>query len=122
MSRKTLLQCLTIAGLAYGVAAHAHVEVIAVHGYFFKDGIDNFRFTVNGDHYYICTGGAYCPSSMYISIKPDKDNIFDLYDYRPRGSYYTISDSCKKQVINVKPHTGRTIKIVRNNREIVCNY
>ena len=117
------LMYLPILCFAYGVVAHAQGEMILVEGYFFEGKIQSFQFTVNGEHHYVCTGGSpYCPSSMYISIEPNKDNIFNLYAYEGRPHNYTISDSCRRQIINVKPNTGRTIKIVRKEQEIVCNY
>lgn len=122
MKGKSILAYLMILFLAYGEIAFARGEMILVEGRFFEGYISSFQFTVNGEHHYVCTGGSpYCPSSMYISIDPNKDYIFNLYDYEGRPYYYTISDSCRNQVINVKPNTGKTIKIVRNELSIVCN-
>lgn len=121
MKRKFPLILLTILGLFHIEIAQALGEMIMVESKF-EGNIHSFQYTVNGEHHYVCTGGSeYCPSRMFISIEPNKDNVFNLYDYESR-SYYTISDGCRNQIINVKPNTGKIITIVRNEGDIVCEY
>jgi hypothetical protein len=108
--------CLVHVGLA-----HSHGEMIMVESKF-GDGLQSFQFTVNGEHSHVCAHGPYCPTRMFINIEPNKDNIFDLYWFEPRQNHNKISDSCVNQTINVKPNSGATITIVRNDREIVCKY
>ena len=120
MKRK-LLTCLASLCLSYVGIAYAMQEMIMVQTKF-EGNVRYFQFTVNGRRYAVCTGGSeFCPSRQFISIGPDIENTFDLYDYH--GSHtYNISDSCRNKIIKVKPHTGQTIIIARDNSNIVCNY
>ena len=113
---------LTISCLTYMGLAHSHGEMIMVESKF-GDGLQSFQFTVNGEKSSVCAraGGGYCPNRMFVTIEPNKDNIFNLYSFEPRYRY-TISDSCINQIINVKPNSGATITIVRDDRTIVCKY
>jgi hypothetical protein len=112
---------LTILCLVYMGLAHSHGEMIMVESKF-GDGLQSFQFRVNGENNSLCSSGTFCPKRIFINIEPNKDNIFDLYWFEPRQYHYKISDSCIKQTINVKPNSGATITIVRNDNEIVCKY
>jgi hypothetical protein len=108
--------CLTHAGIAYSLG-----EMIMVESKF-EGRINSFQYKVNGEFHHVCTGGSqYCPNREFISIDPNKDYVFNIYDFD--GSYiYNISDSCMNKVINVKPDTGKTITIVRKEKNIICEY
>ena len=103
----------------YVLLAQAQGEMIMVESKIDSGNIYSLQFTLNGEHYSICTGGSeYCPNRIFISIDPNKEYNFNLYNYE--GSGYQISDTCKKKII-VKPNTGRTIKVFKNGSEIICN-
>lgn len=116
--RSLAVLCLACTGVAY---AGTGGEMILVESKF-NGNIRTLQFTVNGHGYGVCTGGSeFCPSRQFISIAPDIENTFDLYDFH--GSHtYNISDSCRRKIIKVKPDTGQTITIVRDGSSIVCNY
>lgn len=113
-----IILCLTHVGIAYALG-----EIIMVENKTSESGIKSFYYTVNGQYHYVCTGGSqFCPSRMVTSIEPNKDNVFDLYDYEAQHHCYKINNSCRNKIINVKPNTRKMIMIIQNKHEILCKY
>jgi hypothetical protein len=85
--------------------------------------IDTLQFTVNTEHSHVCnSASAYCPNRQLITVTPNKEFLFNLDRYTGGNHHYTISDSCMKKTILLKPRDVMAIQFVINNQDIACEY